>query len=325
MMAFLARRTLHLVTLVSATALLTFAAGTWAPGADDLPLRLEVGYSPAAAAAAKVRLGLERPGLERAASWLAAMGRGSLGISTQYETEVVPLVLARTGPTLILGAAATSLAWLVALPLGVWMAAREGAWPDRACRTVVAVAFALPEPVVALGLLTLAARTGLVPGGGMRSTHLDAGSALGGGLDLARHLLLPASMLALGLLPPLVRHVRSSVVNVLHAPFIVAARARGVPSVRLLFRSALRAAAAPLLSLLGLSAASLLSASLFVEVVTGWPGLGPLLVEATRARDLPVVAGVSACSIVLLTVGTTLADLAARLADPRTRAPEAAR
>jgi peptide/nickel transport system permease protein len=65
--------------------------------------------------------------------------------------------------------------------------------------------------------------------------------------------------------------------------------------------------------------ASLISASLVVEVVTGWPGLGPLLVEATRSRDVPVVLGVTLCSVVMLTAGTALADVAARLADPRTR------
>jgi peptide/nickel transport system permease protein len=137
--------------------------------------------------------------------------------------------------------------------------------------------------------------------------------------DVCRHLALPAIVLAVGLLPILVRHVRASVLDVLNAPFIVAARARGVPRGRLLFRAALRAAAAPLVALLGLSVANLLSVSLLVEVITGWPGLGPLLVEATRSRDMPVVGAALLSSCTLLAIGALVADAGVRLADPRVR------
>jgi peptide/nickel transport system permease protein len=253
---------------------------------------------------------------------MASVGRGGLGVSIAYDAPVTSLVLARAGRTLLLGVAATSLAWLIALPLGAWMAARPDSLPDRCGRTGVAVMLALPEPVLALGLMTLAAQTGILPAGGMRSARLEA-TASGAAVwaDVARHLALPTIVLTLGLLPALVRHVRSSLSGVLQAPFVLAARARGVPPRRLLLRGALRVAAAPLISLGGLSMASLLSASLLVEVITGWPGLGPLLVEATRSRDVPLVAGVTVCSVVLLTAATTLADVALRVVDPRIRVP----
>jgi peptide/nickel transport system permease protein len=109
----------------------------------------------------------------------------------------------------------------------------------------------------------------------------------------------------------------------LAAPFIQAARARGVPWRRLLFRDALRAAANPLLSLLGLSIAALLSASLVVEAIMSWPGLGPLLLEAIAARDLHLVIGAVMCSTLLLLAGNFLADALLYLADPRLRADRA--
>jgi peptide/nickel transport system permease protein len=137
--------------------------------------------------------------------------------------------------------------------------------------------------------------------------------------DVCRHLAVPAGVLAVGLLPVLVRHVRASVRAVLASTYITAARARGVPGRRLLFRSALRAAAAPLVALLGLSIANLLSVSLVVEIITGWPGLGPLLVEATRARDMPVVAAAVLCSCVLLVLGGLIADAGVQISDPRVR------
>jgi peptide/nickel transport system permease protein len=245
--------------------------------------------------------------------------RGNLGISTEYEVPVAPLVVVRGARTLLLGAVATSLAWLLALPLGIWMAARAGSGFDRACRVAVTATLAVPEAILALALMMLAARTGFAPGG-MLSTR-SAGTATWARVaDVWRHLALPVVVLAIGLLPVVVRHVRASVVEVLGTPFIVAARARGVPPRRLLFRAALRAAAAPLVALLGLSIANLLSVSLLVEVITGWPGLGPLLVEATRSRDMPVVAAAVLSSCLLLAIGALVADVGVRLVDPRVRA-----
>jgi peptide/nickel transport system permease protein len=141
--------------------------------------------------------------------------------------------------------------------------------------------------------------------------------------DVIAHFLLPVTALTLVNLPVLVRHVRASVVEVLGAPFIQAARAIGVPERRLLFHHALRVAANPLISLLGLSVAALLSASLVVETIMSWPGLGPLLLEAVVARDLHLVVGAVTCSTVLLIAGNLLADGLLFLVDPRIRPGQA--
>jgi peptide/nickel transport system permease protein len=107
--------------------------------------------------------------------------------------------------------------------------------------------------------------------------------------------------------------------EVLKAPFVQAARGHGVAKTRLLFRYALPAAANPLISLFGFSVGGLLSGSLLVEVVTGWPGLGPLLLEATMSRDLYVVVGVVMLSTVFMILGNFLADVMLVAADPRIR------
>jgi peptide/nickel transport system permease protein len=319
MITFLAQRAVHLTMLVSAIALLTFAAGALTPGTYEQAFRLEPGFSMATVADLRSRHGLDKPFVERLAAWAGSAARGDFGVSVEYDAPVAPLVIVRAGRTVLLGLVAASFAWLAALPMGVLMAARADSTYDRIARAALAVLLALPEPVLAIGLLMVAAATGWAPAGGMWSVRDTSRSMLSAGGDLAWHLAVPAAVLALGLLPTLVRHVRSSIVAVLAAPFVTAARARGVPERRLLLRGVLRVAATPLVSLLGLSMASLISASLLVEVVTGWPGLGPLLVEATRSRDIPVVLGVGLCSVVLLAVGTSVAELAARVADPRTR------
>jgi peptide/nickel transport system permease protein len=141
--------------------------------------------------------------------------------------------------------------------------------------------------------------------------------------DVAWHLVLPATALILLTLPVLVRHVRASFVDTLSAPFVQAARARGVPERRLLFRSVLRAAANPLVSLLGLSIAGLLSTSLVIEALMSWPGLGPLLLDAIASRDLHLVVGAVLCSTLLLLAGNLLADGLLFVTDPRLRSEQA--
>ena len=125
--------------------------------------------------------------------------------------------------------------------------------------------------------------------------------------------------LTLGTLPVLLRHVRASMVEVLDSPFVRAARAHGIPRRRILFRYALRAAANPLISLGGFSVASLLSASLLVEVIMSWPGMGPLLLEAILARDFYLVIGAVVFSTIFLVAGNLLADVLLYAADPRIR------
>jgi peptide/nickel transport system permease protein len=154
----------------------------------------------------------------------------------------------------------------------------------------------------------------------MVSTGFDQLSVFGKVWDLSAHLIVPAAALTLASLPMLVRHVRASLIEILGTPFVESARAHGIGRARLLFRHALPAAAHPLISLLGLSVGGLLSGSLLVEVITGWPGLGPLLLESSMSRDLYVVVGIVMASTVFMICGNLLADVMLVIVDPRLRA-----
>jgi len=117
----------------------------------------------------------------------------------------------------------------------------------------------------------------------------------------------------------LVRHVRSAMRDVLHSPFIVAARGHGVAGFRLLFGHALRAAANPLISLFGVSVGMLLSGSLLIEVIMSWPGVGPMLLQAIFERDPHIVVAAALFSTAFLVAGSVLADILLYIADPRIR------
>jgi peptide/nickel transport system permease protein len=227
--------------------------------------------------------------------------------------------MVRARNTLLLTTLATLLTWLIAIPLGVWTANRRGRWDDRMGMAGSALLLAVPELVVAMLLLYWVVRTHGLPVGGMVSVDFDVLGKQAKLIDLALHLVIPTTTLVLASLPLLVRHIRASVVEVLQAPFVQAARAHGIGGARLLFRYALPAAANPLSSLFGLSVGALLSSSLLVEVITAWPGLGPLLLEAAMARDIYVVVGAVMASAFFMIAGSILADILLVVADPRIR------
>lgn len=319
MLRYLAARLGYGLLLLLGVSILSFLLAEMAPGDAASELRLNPRISRGTLAAVRARYGLDRPLPVRYLRWARSVAAGELGWSVAYDAPVGPLLWRRAGNTLLLAVTAMALAWAAAVPAGVWSAGGQGDWGDRAGLAASAVLLAVSELVFALAGLALAARTGLLPAGGMVSLDHDALGAWGRARDLAAHLALPAVVLALSAFPAVLRHVRAAVAEALAAPFLDAARGCGIPRRRLLWRHALPAAAKPLVSLLGLSIAGLLSGSVLVEVVLSWPGLGPLLLQAILARDLHVVVGVLLLSSVFLVLGNLVADLLLYGLDPRVR------
>lgn len=299
--------------------MLSFVFFEMAPGDFFDEMKLNPQISPETVAALRAHYGMDRPLPERYLRWLRSVVKGELGYSFAFNSPVGPLLWDRALNTLILAVTAMILAWLIAVPVGVWWATRQGKLGDAALAAASSALLGIPDLVVALGLLLFAVRSGYFPVGGMVSVGF-ADLGFGGKLkDVASHFFLPVSALVLGSLPVLVRHVRAGVVEVLGSAFVRAARGHGIPRQRLLFRHVLPAAANPLISLFGFSVAALLSASALIEVVMSWPGLGPLLLEAILARDLYLVIGPVIVSTVFLLGGNLLADVLLYAADPRIR------
>ena len=318
-MKYAARRGVHALFLLFGISVLSFLFSAAAPGDYFSELRLNPQVSPETIAGLRSLYGLDRPLPARYVAWLASSARGEFGYSLTYHGPVGPLLWERMKATLLLTGVATLLGWLVALPVGIWNATERGTWRDSAIRLALALMLSIPDLLLAFGLLVLAVETGWFPVGGMRSVGAEEMSAGAQVWDVARHLVLPVAVLAMGMLPLLIRHIRASMAEVLQAPFAVSARAQGIPRRRLLYRHLLPAALNPLISLFGLSLGTLLSASLLIEVVMGWPGLGPLFLEAILARDFGVVLGVIMISATFLVMGNLAADLMLYRADPRIR------
>ncbi len=318
-MRYLAQRLAHALLVLLGVSILTFLLLALAPGDYFAGMRLNPQISAQTVAALRDAYGLNRSLPVTYFRWVGSVLRGNLGYSFAYNTPVWPLLKSRAANTLILSLLALLASWFVAIPLGVWSAARRGGWLDDTTSAGTALLLALPDVLIALGLLAIALRTGWFPTGGMVSVATQEMGAIARLRDFVWHLVLPAAALAAGVLPILVRHVRSAMLDVLDSPYLRAAHGHGIPRARLLFRHALPAAANPLISLFGLSLGTLLSGSLLIEVVMSWPGLGPLLLEAILERDVYVVVAAVLLSAVFLVAGNFVADVLLYLADPRIR------
>jgi len=279
-----------------------------------------VGASEETIARERARLGLDKPFAQQYAAWLSRAVRLDFGTSFRYRQPVSSLVIERAGNTALLGVTALLVATLVGLPLGVIAGGGRAPAIGRLVRMGSLLALSLPPLLTALVLAWIAARTGWFPVGGLSSIGAAEMPAIARARDLAWHLTLPALALAVPLAAMFERLQADAVTATRAEPCVLGARARGLPPSRVLWRRVWRAALGPVLAVYGLSAGQLLSGSLAVELVTAWPGLGRLTLDALSARDLPLGAGCAAAAALFLAVWTTISDVLIAAADPRTRA-----
>jgi peptide/nickel transport system permease protein len=324
MLRYLARRlafSVLLVAVVSSSALLLTLA---APG-DITSEQVGTGASARAIDAERARLGLDRSPLAQYGAWLARAARLDFGTSLMYGRPVAGLVAERARNTLVLALAALAAALLVGVPLGVVSGSRRGAVPG-AIRAASLVALSTPTLVSSLALVLLAARTGWLPIGGMWSADAPLMRGwLAAAADLGRHLALPALAIALPLAATIERLQSQATAETMGERFVTAAVARGVPPGRVLWRAVLKPSLRPVASVLGVVIGNLLSGSFVVEIVTSWPGLGRLMFDALRSRDLYLVAGCAAAGGVFLALGALLSDALLAAVDPRLRGAEEVR
>lgn len=261
----------------------------------------------------------DRPIAEQYVRFVAGAARGELGYSHSRSDEV-SAVLARALPaTALLMGVALALGLLGGVALGAWQGWRPESAAARLSDRVGLLAISVPEFVLALLLLlgpALAWRW--FPLNGARSLVPPSGG-LASLLDRLHHLALPALSLAIVLTAVIARHQRAAMVEVRDAPFVRAARARGIPESTLLWRHALRSALVPVLTLAGVILPSLVGGAVLVERVFAWPGMGTTLVEAVIARDYHLVVGAVLTGSVAVVIGTLVADLTLLWADPRQR------
>jgi peptide/nickel transport system permease protein len=311
-LALLLGRIASLVITLIAVSLAIFLILEVLPG-DPAAIMLGTSAREDTLAALRQELGLDQPAAERYLLWVGGILRGDLGMSLTYRMPVSTLVADRFSVTLPLSLLAITLSTVIALPLGVVAARREG-WVDRIVLVFTQLGVAVPNFWLGLIFILIFA-TGLrwFPAGGFPGWDGGAGPALAA-------LVLPAVALALPQAAVLTRVVRSATLEVLGADFVRTARAKGLSPGRTLQRHVVPNALIPVTTILGLQLSFLFGGAILVENVFNLPGLGRLAFQALNQRDLVVIKDVVMIFAGLVIIVNTVVDIGYRLLDPRLRA-----
>ena len=320
---YLLRRFLLMIPLLLGITMISFAVIHLAPGE---PTGLQTEFNPKITKEARERLrayyNLDKPLPVQYVLWLKKVMTLDFGRSFSPDGRpVTEKILERLPITLLINVSSMVLILLVAIPIGIYCATRQGSLGDRTLTVFVFVGYATPTFWLALLLMMLfGVKLGWLPISGIRSlVGYEKLSLWGKVLDWTRHLLLPVLVSAFGGLAGLSRYMRSSMLEVIRQDYITAARARGLPEGKVIYRHALKNALLPVITILGLSVPGLIGGSVIFETIFSIPGMGQLFFYSVMARDYPVIMGMLVIGSVLTLLGNLLADIAYAWADPRIR------
>ena len=312
MLAFVCKRLIATVPVLLTVALLVFFMLRLTPG-DPAAIIAGDNGTPQQIAEIREKLGLDEPIPTQLVIWFGRLLQGDLGESFFFKMSVADLIGQRVGPTLALAAVTMIITLIVAIPLGVLAAYRQGRWLDRIVMGFSVLGFSIP--VFVLGYLLIyvfSVKLGLFPVQGYRSPA-------NGLWPFLRHLILPAITLSVIYIALIARITRASVIDVLNEDYIRTARAKGLADSAVLLRHALRTAAVPIVTVIGIGIALLIGGVVVTESVYNIPGLGRLTVDAVLARDYPVIQAVILVFSFIYVLINLAIDVSYSLLDPRIR------
>lgn len=313
MLKFLWQRVGQGALVLTLISLLTFFLINLAPGGPSSAAKLETTAEQREALAKQ--LGLDQPVTTRYVLWARDVLKGDFGTSMNGGEPVGPKLLIRLGNTAQLALTAFVLAVVIGVPLGILTALRKNSAFDHAVNGVTTLGMSIPDfwtGIMAILLFSVILK--VLPASGMYEPN-EAFSFVG----WLRYTIMPASVLAFVMLPNLVRFTRSAMLEVLNADYLRTARAKGLIERVVVLKHALRNALVPIIAMIGLILPSLLSGSVIVESVFGWPGMGRLAVDAALGRDYTTIMAVTLVAGGVVIVTNLIVDLTYSLVDPRIR------
>ena len=320
MSVFLFKRLATFLATLAVASMLVFAVLELLPG-NVAQVMLGDTATPEAVAALQAKLGLDQPASTRYTRWVGGLLSGQTGLSTSYSTPTAELIAERLTVSLPLAALAMALTTVLALSLGVYAAARHNTLADVGVMAGSQLGIAIPSFWFAILLILLfAVKLQWVAAGGFPGWTEDDGGGLWPGLQA---LLLPALALALVQAAILARVTRSAVLEVMREDFVRTARAKGLSRRAVLWRHVLRNAMIPVLTIMGLQLANLITGAIVIENVFVLPGLGRLVFQAIANRDLVVVRDVVMLLVAVVVVVNFGVDVLYAMVDPRLKASDA--
>lgn len=304
MLSFLLSRVLSLLTVVFGVITLVFFLLHIVPG-DPVQVMLGESATPADQAQLREKLGLDQPLLQQWLTYLIQLRHGDLGHSLHSQEPIVEILWQRLPATIELAIAGLFIAILIAIPLGSLAALRQNTVYDQGAMIFSLLGVSIPHFWLGpLLIIIFSLNLGWFPVSGREGWS---------------SLVLPALTLGTALAAILARMVRATLLEVLHEDYIRTARAKGLNEIAIILHHALRNAALPIITILGLQLGTLLGGAVITETVFAWPGIGQLTIESIQQRDYPIV---QACVLLIslsYVLVNTLTDLLYAGLDPRVR------
>lgn len=263
-------------------------------------------------------LGLDKGLLVRYVYWLKELVKGNLGNSFATRQPVTDILAERIGPTLVLMGSALLVAYLVAIPLGVYSAVKQNSWVDYLITGTSILGVSIPTFFLGLFMIYIfAIQLEWLPTGGMQVL----GSA-GGFVERVRHLILPVSVIASTISANMIRYVRSSMIDIFGENYLRTAKAKGLKPTQIIFRHGIRNAFVPIITIVASDIPKLIGGAIVTEQIFQWPGLGALTISSIQSRDYNVLMAITLISAIAVLAANMLMDVLYAVADPRIRYSE---
>lgn len=318
-MRYIIRRLLGIIPMVLGITIISFAIIHLAPGK---PTTIEQSLNPKISPDVRIKLeklyGLDKPLYVQYLNWLNKSVRLDFGRSFSDNRKVLDKILERLPVTITINVLSLMIMLAAAIPLGVKSALKPDQAFDRIVTVFVFITFSMPAFWLALLLMSFfGIKLGWLPVSGITSLDFEYFNFWQKTVDLARHLVLPVFVSCIGGLAGISRYMRSSMIEVLHQPYIATARAKGLSEKQVVYKHALRNAILPIVTIVGLSIPGLLGGSVIFESIFALPGVGRLFYEAVMMRDYSLIMAEVVLGALLTMLGNLIADISYAYVDPR--------
>lgn len=282
------------------------------PG-DPADMYITPDMTPAQIEMTRAALGLDKPLIVQYADWVGNFLTGNLGFSFGNRQPVLDIIEQRLTPTLLLMSLSLLVAYITAIPLGIWAAVRKDSLLDRCIIGWTFLNVSFPPFFLGLALIYIfAVQLDIFPTGGMSVLGSDGDAA-----ELIMHLVLPVIVMASQFAANMIRYVRSSVIDVMQQNYIRTALAKGLSWRQILWHHVLRNSLIPIITVIGTDLPKIIGGAVITEQIFQWPGIGSLTVAAINSRDYPVLMAIVILSAVAVLIANIIIDILYAVIDPR--------
>ncbi len=319
LLSYILRRLASAIPILFVLPLITFFLMHLIPGNYFDTLRLNPQIAPEIIRQYEKLYHLDQPFWIQYLYWLKNLFHFDFGYSFAYKQPVLGILASRFWNTFLLSGVSFFLAWLLAFFFGLMAGVRRNTIFDKILSLFAYLALSVPNFLLCILLLALALKGGGLPLGGIKSVYYETLPWPLKILDMARHMVIPVTVLATSSFAFLFRLMRAQTLEVIGKDFILFLRSQRIPEWKIIFKHTARNALNPMISLFGLELPNLFSGAALVEIFTGWPGLGSMMLQAVRTQDLFLVLGNMVMIAFLLVAGNLVSDLLLGAVDPRVR------